>query len=126
MTNLNEKEWVSTIGDDVWWKEAGDGIIRDSSKVPTDCALRLMQLVAEAERRGQVKAWIEARQMLADELITKGTEIQPRQKPGHGPCCTCQTCGFSYSDGDECWCRSNEINGLIEAKLASLDNSSKG
>jgi len=31
---------------------------------------------------------------------------KPRQKPGHGPCCTCQTCGYHHDDC-VCWLSEN-------------------
>ena len=40
-------------------------------------------------------------------------ESIPSIKAGHGPCCTCQTCGYGH---DECVCIHNE---LIQ-KLADL------
>jgi hypothetical protein len=33
-------------------------------------------------------------------------------KPGHGPCCTCQTCGHHH---DDCVCRHNEIEDRLAA-----------
>ena len=38
--------------------------------------------------------------------IIRSIEIQPYIKPGHGPCCTCQDCGYHH---DECVCEDNEI-----------------
>lgn len=37
-------------------------------------------------------------------LNTTGEKI-PHKKPGHGPCCTCQSCGYSH---DECCCVHND------------------
>lgn len=37
--------------------------------------------------------------------IIENTEIQ-KIKPSHGPCCTCQICGYGY---EECMCHDNEI-----------------
>ena len=42
--------------------------------------------------------------------IRKKLEIEPGQKvkrikPTHGPCCTCQTCGYGF---DDCICWENE------------------
>lgn len=39
-------------------------------------------------------------------------EIIPPIKPGHGSCCTCQTCGRPY---DECVCSHNDFVRAIEA-----------
>lgn len=36
----------------------------------------------------------------------RSTEIQPHIKPGHGPCCTCQFCGYIH---DDCVCDDNEL-----------------
>jgi len=33
-------------------------------------------------------------------------EIKPNIKPGHGSCCTCQTCGYNY---DDCNCTIREV-----------------
>ena len=38
--------------------------------------------------------------------VIRSIEIQPHIKPGHGPCCTCQDCGYYH---DECVCEDNEI-----------------
>lgn len=62
-------------------------------------------------------------QRIEDWLIESGFMeaggIQDRQKPSHGSCCTCQTCGRGY---DDCVCDSNrrwqEWNG-IKAELAA-------
>jgi hypothetical protein len=47
-------------------------------------------------------------------LNTSGEKI-PYVKQGHGPCCTCQTCGHSH---DECCCAHNacldDINRVVE------------
>jgi len=78
------------------------------------------EIVAEAERRGEMKAWEEARKMMLDNWIIKQDHIIPPRKPTHGTCCTCQKCGYSNTDGDECYCASNELNALIDAKLTEL------
>ena len=48
--------------------------------------------------------------------VISATNVQDRIKPGHGSCCTCQTCGRHY---DDCVCTSNEIvealNKLVSA-----------
>lgn len=36
----------------------------------------------------------------------KGEEKIAHVKPGHGPCCTCQTCGYHH---DDCVCSHNEL-----------------
>jgi len=38
--------------------------------------------------------------------VINSTEIKPHIKPGHGPCCTCQDCGYYH---DDCVCGDNEI-----------------
>ena len=38
--------------------------------------------------------------------------IIPPEKPGHGPCCTCQKCGRNH---DDCVCQHNEIETAIAA-----------
>jgi len=51
-----------------------------------------------------------------------------KQKPGHGPCCTCQECGYYY---DECACEDNHkieaINYVeqLESRLASVEAENK-
>ncbi len=48
-----------------------------------------------------------------------------RISPGHGPCCTCQTCGHDY---DNCRCQENacvemcEYVEALERKIAKLTN----
>lgn len=39
-----------------------------------------------------------------------------KRKPDHGPCCTCQTCGFS-TDDDDCRC---EKNAIVEGCLSDI------
>ena len=43
---------------------------------------------------------------LFDIGIIRSVSIKPRRKPTHGPCCTCQACGYYH---DECVCDDNEI-----------------
>jgi len=38
--------------------------------------------------------------------VINSTKIKPHIKPTHGPCCTCQDCGY---DHDDCVCEDNEI-----------------
>ena len=38
----------------------------------------------------------------------------PFQKPGHGPCCTCRTCGWHY---DECKCHREDDCEFIYTEL---------
>lgn len=45
-------------------------------------------------------------QLLKDLYVVKSVEVQPFIKPSHGPCCTCQTCGYHH---DDCVCEDNEI-----------------
>jgi len=40
-----------------------------------------------------------------DALVAEHIFKTPFQKPGHGPCCTCQTCGWSF---DDCQCGYSE------------------
>ena len=40
------------------------------------------------------------------EVVCKPT----RRKPEHGPCCTCQTCGFCH---DDCECENNHLRNII-------------
>ena len=47
---------------------------------------------------------------LIDEEILQGGEFIPHIKPGHGSCCTCQTCGYIY---DNCVCSHNERLGKL-------------
>jgi len=44
--------------------------------------------------------------VLIGQGVLRSLEIKPHIKPGHGPCCTCQTCGYHY---DDCVCDDNEI-----------------
>ena len=47
----------------------------------------------------------------------QSTEITPFIKPGHGPCCTCQTCGYHH---DDCVCEDNDlIQALLDLKAAA-------
>lgn len=48
----------------------------------------------------KIEAW------LLDEGIIDGDGVRTK-KPGHGPCCTCGTCGFHY---DDCRCDLNRRN----------------
>lgn len=70
MTDSQEKieDWISTIDEGAWWKDQADGIIRDSHKVPTDCALRIMNLVEDSTRRGKMEAWAEARNIIENSV----------------------------------------------------------
>jgi len=45
-------------------------------------------------------------EVLIDEGSLLGKEEASFIKPGHGPCCTCQTCGYNY---DDCVCDHNEL-----------------
>ena len=42
--------------------------------------------------------------------ISKGEKVE-KTKPGHGPCCTCQTCGFYHAD---CKCYDNTLIEICE------------
>ena len=47
-------------------------------------------------------------------LCEENLKIKPNIRPGHGPCCTCQVCGYHY---DECNCRVREIiKNIAQAK----------
>lgn len=37
----------------------------------------------------------------------KGNKLIQPKKPGHGACCTCQTCGYPYDF--DCVCEHNQI-----------------
>ena len=43
-------------------------------------------------------------QALYELGIINSKSIKPNKKPGHGSCCTCQSCGYEYS---ECVCGDN-------------------
>jgi len=45
-------------------------------------------------------------QLLSNEGVISNPKIMPERKPTHGPCCTCQDCGYYH---DECICGDNEI-----------------
>ena len=44
--------------------------------------------------------------VLFDIGIIRSVSVRPHIKPGHGPCCTCQDCGYYH---DDCVCEDNEI-----------------
>jgi len=44
-------------------------------------------------------------------------EIKPNQKPSHGSCCTCQTCGYDY---DNCNCTIREIIKFIDETFTTI------
>ena len=53
--------------------------------------------------------------------IMKDAVVQ-KQKPTHGPCCTCQKCGFNH---DDCKCWENsliELRNYIDQLQAALAN----
>ena len=50
--------------------------------------------------------------ILRDLGYIRSIEIIPFIKPGHGPCCTCQTCGYPH---DECVCDDNELIQALQA-----------
>ncbi len=54
----------------------------------------------------------EVMDILIDAGYLKGTEAIPHKKPTHGPCCTCQICGYHH---DDCVCLHNE---LLESLMA--------
>lgn len=35
--------------------------------------------------------------------------MKKTRKPTHGPCCTCQECGYNIEDGNDCECARNRI-----------------
>lgn len=41
-----------------------------------------------------------------------GRGLISHAKPGHGPCCTCQKCGYDY---DMCVCDHNEIEIILNS-----------
>ena len=51
----------------------------------------------------------------------KDGELTPkRQRPDHGPCCCCQTCGY---DHDDCQCKLNsEIEAVLYAEKLEAEN----
>ncbi|MHA2279933.1 MAG: hypothetical protein ACXAC5_03530 [Promethearchaeota archaeon] len=55
------------------------------------------------------------KERLIDNLVLLG-ELRLSEKvkhvaAGHGSCCTCQTCGYTY---DECVCSHNELLDAVE------------
>lgn len=50
------------------------------------------------------------KEKLIDKLMELGQlrscDKMEFMRPGHGSCCTCQTCGFAY---EECACGHNEL-----------------
>lgn len=61
--------------------------------------------------------------LLADygPLLNTTGKIIKHIEPGHGPCCTCQRCGYTH---DECCCNHNDflnsLHGLEQAALSAL------
>lgn len=51
--------------------------------------------------------------MVELEIIGQST-IKEHRKPTHGPCCTCQDCGYYH---DECVCGDNEIITAVQERL---------
>jgi hypothetical protein len=52
---------------------------------------------------------------LVQEGFLKGKILIDYKQPGHGPCCTCQTCGYNY---DDCVCQHNFLlSGLANLSL---------
>jgi hypothetical protein len=47
--------------------------------------------------------------------LKESDDIIQHRTPRHGPCCTCQTCGYYH---DECVCTHNEI--IIKLKTYML------
>jgi len=82
-----------------------------------DLAHRMEREIAEIHKR---KA--DALDSAADKVLAalkeygfiRSTEKIAPIKPGHGPCCTCQTCGQDY---DDCVCETNQIIDLVHKAL---------
>lgn len=73
------------------------------------------QLAAEVERRDRELSVLY--RIIAERTSWKPAVGQLEHiRPGHGPCCTCQTCGYHH---DDCVCEHNEIDAEIEAVKAS-------
>lgn len=107
-------------GNESWWRGAKYAYDEESG-CGCDGTWRTVYNITGILAEQQRRDWEEFRQFLKDQWIIKADKVM-KQKPIHGPCCTCQECGFSHSDGDECYCKSNELNELIDAKLSSLSN----
>ena len=107
----NELMWLANIAE-----QCGEG---DPAK--EELIMDMLKGVAECQR---IIDWKEFREMLKEEGIIREDKIM-KQKPSHGTCCTCGTCGFSHSDGDDCYCESNRWNEMIDSKLSSLKSGKK-
>ena len=82
-----------------------------SNKRQEDEIRRLQAVVDESVRLYDVL------DLLQREGYLRSTEVTPFIKPGHGPCCTCQECGYPH---DECVCEDNElIQGLLDLRAAA-------
>ena len=44
--------------------------------------------------------------MCEEGMILRGAEPIAKKIPSHGPCCTCQECGWDY---DHCVCEHNRL-----------------
>ena len=65
--------------------------------------------------------WIEgSKQAGRKEAIKTVSGMIKKRKPTHGPCCTCQDCGFYFEGGSECECSRNQV---LEEVIKSLSTS---
>lgn len=66
---------------------------------------------------------------LREEYVIQSTEKIPfdkRPMHGHGNCCMCINCGYSYDEyGTECACPTNEILGIIDEAFSKDFNNDK-
>lgn len=61
---------------------------------------------------------------IEDVVIGPNEKIELLEKPGHGPCCTCQQCGLSY---DDCGCGDKRKRNAFRAEQrAQLHNGREG
>lgn len=58
-------------------------------------------------------------QTLVNEEYLNHVEITPHVKPTHGPCCTCQKCGYYHED---CVCEDNHLLEELERIAIEVPN----
>ena len=52
------------------------------------------------------RLYTEVIELLLQKGYLDSPKITPNIKPGHGPCCTCQKCGYHH---DDCVCYNNDL-----------------